>query len=221
MSSNISQVKHTRESWLQAAVMTLEPIFSKAGFAIPPLKVSCGWPASSSPRTTLGQCWPRDRSGEAVNEIFISPRLEDPVEVLDTLVHEICHAIDDCHSGHGQDFKEIAHCVGLEGPARSAHATEELKVKLMMLANQLGSYPHKAISFPPPRASNSTQTKAKCNKCGYEVTLLKKWSSFGPPICPKDKILMDEILPSIAADEGEGEGDTKVKKDDDIRRAIC
>ena len=48
-----------RETWLQQAVLALEPIFSAVGYGIPPVKVSCGFAASSSPRTTLGQCWPR------------------------------------------------------------------------------------------------------------------------------------------------------------------
>ena len=89
--------QHTvREAWLEDAVRHLEPVFSKAGYAIPPVRVSCGFPASSSPRTTLGQCWPRERSGGGVNEIFISPKLDEPVQLLDTLVHELCHAVDDC-----------------------------------------------------------------------------------------------------------------------------
>ena len=220
MTTNISHSHNTRESWLQAAVHALEPVFSKAGFAIPPVKISCGWPASSSPRTTMGQCWPRERSGDKVNEIFISPRIDDSVEVLDTLVHELCHAIDDCHSGHGEDFKDIAHCVGLEGPAKSAHATEELKVRLMMIAQRLGNYPHKAIIFPPPRASNQQRNKAKCGQCGYEVTLLKKWASMGAPICPKDNIRMVEA--SLEAIEETPE-EEKLRKDKEreIKRAIC
>ena len=39
----MSQQVHTlREAWLEAAVKYLEPIFSKAGYAIPPVRVSCG-----------------------------------------------------------------------------------------------------------------------------------------------------------------------------------
>ena len=221
MNDNIAQIHTTREAWLQSAVHALEPIFSKAGFAIPPVKLSCGWPASSSPRSTLGQCWPRERSGDMVNEIFISPRLEDPVEVLDTLVHELCHAIDDCHSGHGQDFKDIAHCVGLEGPAKSAHATEELKVRLMMIADRLGNYPHKAIVFPPPRASNQQRAKARCGQCGYEVSLLKKWESMGPPICPKDNIRMEEVGLTIESALSPEEEQERKEKDREIKRAVC
>ena len=190
-SQSINQFE--RENWLSNAIKSLEPRFSKAGFAIPPVKVSCGFPASSSPRTTLGQCWPRSRSGHGVNEIFISPKLEDPVDVLDTLVHELAHAVDDCHSGHGVDFKSIAQCLGLEGPARSARAGEELRVHLMTLAAKLGPYPHRAIVFPPPKPSNAQRNKAKCKVCGYEVSLIKKWSSYGAPVCPKDNIRMLDL----------------------------
>lgn len=193
-----------RENWLSNAVKALEPRFLKAGYAIPPVKASCGWPASSSPRTTLGQCWPRERSGHGVNEIFISPKLDDPVEVLDTLVHELVHAIDDCHSAHGPDFKSIAQCAGLEGPARSARAGEELRVHLMSLAEMLGPYPHKAIVFPPVKASKSKRNKAKCMSCGYEVSLIKKWNSYGAPVCPKDNVRMVDL-----ALEKEGDSDGK------------
>ncbi|WP_174222252.1 SprT-like domain-containing protein [Polynucleobacter necessarius] len=135
--------QHTvRETWLEDAVRHLEPVFSKTGYAIPPVRVSCGFPASSSPRTTLGQCGPRERSGGGANEIFISLTLDEPIQLLDTLVHELCHAVDDCFSGHGEDFKGIAQTVGLEGPARMAHATEELTVKLMMISQEFWAHIH-------------------------------------------------------------------------------
>ena len=211
----------TREAWLQDGVRHLEPIFAKAGYAIPPVRVSCGFPASSSPRTTLGQCWPRERSGGGVNEIFISPKLDDPVTLLDTLLHELCHAVDDCHSGHGEDFKGICQAVGLEGPARMAHASEALQIRLMTISQKLGPYPHQAIVFPPPRASNLSRNKAKCPQCGYEVTLLKRWASYGAPICPKDNLRMEELALSIpAADTDEEPKEKEHQAEREIRRAI-
>lgn len=183
----------SRENWLQSAVESLTPHFSKAGFAMPPVKVSCGWPAGSNPRKTLGQCWPRERSGDGANQIFISPKIEEPIEVLDTLVHELCHAVDDCFSGHGPDFKDIARSVGLEGPARTAHASEELIIHLMTVAASLGEYPHKAIVLPAPNKGVAGRNKAKCTECGYEVTLLKKWATYGAPICPKDNTRMVDV----------------------------
>jgi hypothetical protein len=218
-------IPHTinREAWLQEAVRRLEPIFSKAGYAIPPVRVSCGFPASSSPRTTLGQCWPRERSGDGVNEIFISPKLDEPVQLLDTLVHELCHAVDDCFSGHGEDFKGIAQALGLEGPARMAHASEALVVRLMMIGQELGPYPHQAIAFPPPQPSNASRNKAKCGQCGYEVTLLKRWASYGAPICPKDNIRMQEAVPETIENTPNADSDSIAEGKpgrDTIRRAI-
>jgi hypothetical protein len=218
-------IPHTinREAWLQEAVRRLEPIFSKAGYAIPPVRVSCGFPASSSPRTTLGQCWPRERSGDGVNEIFISPKLDEPVQLLDTLVHELCHAVDDCFSGHGEDFKGIAQALGLEGPARMAHASEALVVRLMMIGQELGPYPHQAIAFPPPQPSNASRNKAKCGQCGYEVTLLKRWASYGAPICPKDNIRMQESIPETIENTPNTDSDSITEGKpgrDTIRRAI-
>jgi peptide subunit release factor 1 (eRF1) len=88
----------------------------------------------------------------------------------------------------------------------------------MTIAQKLGPYPHHAIVFPPPRASNLSRNKATCPQCGYEVTLLKRWASYGAPICPKDNMRMEESALSVpAADTEEDSG-----KDNrtEIRRAI-
>ena len=149
--------------------------------------------------------------------------LRKPLSILPILASKLSHAVDDCFSGHGEDFKGIAQTVGLEGPARMAHATEELMVRLMMISQELGPYPHQAIVFPPPRPSNASRNKAKCGQCGYEVTLLKKWATYGAPICPKDNIRMQEAV--IETVENTTEHDTESvtgskPKADEIRRAI-
>ena len=59
---------------------------------------------------------------ETRDQIFISPALGDPVDVLDTLVHELVHAVDNCEHKHGKEIKKIALSIGLEGPMRSAGA---------------------------------------------------------------------------------------------------
>ena len=56
------------------------------------------------------------------NQIFVSPALLDPVLVLDTLAHELVHAVDDCEHKHGKEFKKIALSLGMIGPMRSAGA---------------------------------------------------------------------------------------------------
>ena len=176
-----------RESWLMEAVEQIKPIFERMGYQVPLVKVSVGFPSTGSKGRHLGQCWSTRSSDDGVNQIFIAPHLPTPIEVLDTLVHELVHAVDDCQSGHGENFKRIAKDIGLKGPMRSAGADESLMKDLIKISNQLGNFPHGRLSIP--RAASNAGIKrpgAKCSKCGYEVVMLKKFLSLGPPICPKD-----------------------------------
>ena len=113
MTISITQL---REDWLMRAVAHLEPIFQRSGYQIPTVRVSIGFPSTGAKSMHLGQCWGSKASEDGVNQIFIAPNQADPVEVLDTLTHELVHAVDDCKSGHGEGFKKIATDVGLKGP---------------------------------------------------------------------------------------------------------
>jgi len=181
-----------REEWLMRAVSRLEPIFQRSGYQIPPVKVSIGFPSTGAKSMHLGQCWGRKSSEDGINQIFIAPNHADSVEVLDTLTHELVHAVDDCKSGHGEGFKKIATDVGLKGPMRSAGAGEYLKQDLIKIAQALGHFPHARllVSKGASRAGIK-RPGAKCSKCGYEVVMMKRYLEFGPPICPKDQDIMD------------------------------
>lgn len=183
-----------REEWLMRAVVHLEPIFQRGGYQVPKVKVSIGFPSTGSKGRHLGQCWGSKASEDGINQIFIAPNQSDPVEVLDTLTHELVHAVDDCKSGHGEGFKKIATDVGLIGPMRSAGAGQHLKQDLMRIAQALGHFPHARLLIA--RGASRAGIKrpgAKCAKCGYEVVMLKKHLPLGPPICPKDMEGMDQI----------------------------
>jgi hypothetical protein len=85
----------TREAWLLAAVQLLKPIFAAKHHVVPhDCQVSCGFASTGTRSHHIGQCWSRRSSTHDRNQIFISPALGDPVEVLDTLVHELVHAVD-------------------------------------------------------------------------------------------------------------------------------
>lgn len=133
--------KPNREQWLDEAVSELSAIFKERGYEVPPVRVSCGF-AHTSSRSVIGQCWSTKSSDAAINEIFISPKLADPVEVLDTLTHELVHAVDNCEHKHGKEFKAIAQRIGLQGKMREASAGPALKQKLTAIALKLGNYPH-------------------------------------------------------------------------------
>jgi len=183
-----------REEWLMRAVVNLEPIFQRGGYQIPTVKVSIGFPSTGAKGRHLGQCWGSKASEDGINQIFIAPNQADPVEVLDTLTHELVHAVDDCKSGHGEGFKKIATDVGLKGPMRSAGAGEYLKQDLIKIAQALGHFPHARLLIS--RGASRAGIKrpgAKCAKGGYEVVMLRKHLDLGPPICPKDQEGMEEV----------------------------
>lgn len=182
----------TREQWLNSAVEVLKPIFTEKGHLVPKVNVSCGFPSTGKDRH-IGQCWAKETSEADVNEIFISPKLDDPVAVLDTLVHELVHAVDNCKNSHGAVFKKIALSVGLAGKMRQAAAGEKLKARLKEMAIALGEYPHKKLKFYTKIPTYKPRPRAVCKDCGYQLNIQKKWLHYGPPLCPIHKTEMEPL----------------------------
>ena len=182
-----------RESWLVDAVHTLNrKVFIPAGYEVPDdTKVTCGWPSRGAiaKRKTLGECWPRSRSAKNINEIFLSPTMDDAVDVLGVLVHELVHAIDDCKHGHKAPFRKIAVAVGLEGKMTSTVAGDALTAKLEAIQDALGDYPHAELTPPPPK-QKSRQLKLECNDCGAVWRMSNKWLSLATccPCCQSENI---------------------------------
>ena len=186
--------KTTREQWLHNAVEFISPIFKNKGYTIPKVQVSCGFPSSGNKSKHVGQCWGKSSTSDGTNQLFISPVLDEPVQVLDTLVHELVHAVDDCMHHHGPEFKKIATDVGLQGLMREASAGPWLLEQLTSISRQLGKYPHSKINLSHSSSKKTgPRPRAKCKKCGYEVTPLKKWLHMGPPLCPKHTTEMEPI----------------------------
>ena len=186
--------KTTRELWLQNAVDLVSPIFKNKGYTIPKVQVSCGFPSTGNKSKHVGQCWGKSSTNDGTNQLFISPILDEPVQVLDTLVHELVHAVDDCMHHHGPEFKKIATDVGLQGLMREASAGPWLQEQLTAISRQLGKYPHSKINLAHSSSKKTgPRPRAKCKKCGYEVTPLKKWLHMGPPLCPKHTSEMEPI----------------------------
>ncbi|NBW55839.1 MAG: hypothetical protein EBR42_11135 [Betaproteobacteria bacterium] len=115
------------------------------------------------------------------------------------LVHQECwrRAEPNLHrthlGGRIQRDRHLALKLGLKGPMRSAGAGPDLKVVLTQMLNELGPYPHGPLKVAMQKPVSRNRPRAKCNQCGYQVPMLKRFLAYGPPICPKDKIEMDEI----------------------------
>jgi hypothetical protein len=187
----------TREAWLLFAVGHVAPIFTEAGYNVPRVRVSCAIPATSRRGSAVGQCWPTSRSDDQVNEIYISPIYSDAVQVLDTLVHELVHAVDDCKNRHGAEFKKIALAVGLQGKMREASAGPTLLGRLQAIAGvlttEIGPYPHAKLTVGGAMYESSRKpARAECPHCRFKVSMLRNHLTLGPPICPKDMVPMEK-----------------------------
>lgn len=183
----MTQSYETREQWLLAAVAGLRPFFQDAGQTIPmKLRASCGWPSTGGTRskhTTIGQCFQRTNSADGHYEIFIHPGLDEPVHVLETLVHEIGHAALPEGTGHKAPFARFCKAIGLEGKPTATHAGEDLRTKLVALAETLGKYPHGAL-VAGGKKQGTRLLAVRCTQCECVVRMTAKWlDEVGPPTC--------------------------------------
>lgn len=195
----------TREEWLGLLMERLDRSCSSRGLSLPTnTRVACGWPSRGGTRKlsrVIGECWPRRSSADGTYEIFISPLLEDPVEVAGVLLHELVHAVLDCKFGHGAPFKRIAESLGLDGPMRATKVGPALRERLNALVAEIGPYPHAQMllsqqaSHVPvlpadgPRRQAGRLIGLQCpnSQCRSIVYTTRKWiARYYPrlPICP-------------------------------------
>lgn len=182
----------TREEWLQAAVKFIEPLFK--GKKFPPVRVATGWPsrkAVSAKSRAIGQCWSPECSADNITEIFISPYLDKVDDkdqgVLETLVHELVHAVVGVEHGHKKPFRAVALAVGLEGKMTSTSAGTELHEILKEIAKDLGPYPHARLDARkgPGKSQSTRMLKCTCGECGFTVRMTRKWvDEVGAAHCP-------------------------------------
>lgn len=184
----------TREQWLNAAAEKIRerftPEFQKhfgdEGLDhLDHLKVSTGFPSRGGLTTVIGQCWKAAASAdETTHHIFINPRLEDIVEVVATLAHEMIHAADDGEHQHSGPFVRCARDIGLEGKATATFAGEEFAE----FARSLGAdhpYPHVGlVPLKTEKKQGTRMLKLEAACCGYVVRTTKKWIEVGYPACP-------------------------------------
>src|SRR5271157_1450138 len=104
-----------RESWLLDATKQLtDGLFKHHAESVPPVRISVGFSIGGKARKAIGSCWDPKAADDGISQIYISPVLNDSIQVLETLVHELIHAILP-NDGHRAPFKRIALKVGLTG----------------------------------------------------------------------------------------------------------
>ena len=181
----------TREQWLEAAVKEVSKLFVKAGFEVPQVRVSVGWPGGRGKKANvIGQCFATKSATDSVSQIFVSPVVADPLAAVVVIAHEMIHAVDDCENGHKKKFIEIAKAIGFTPKWTVATAdtiTDDFKAKLEKVVEKLGTYPHAAINpTKRPVVQKTYMLKVLCSvDSDYFVRMTQgKIEDYGTPICP-------------------------------------
>ena len=183
-----------REEWLNhAAALLNEMIFGHKGPTntiwnkdLKDLKISCGFPLGSrGSAKKLGQCLSSSTSESGLTEIYISPTLSDPVQVLSTLHHEMLHYMVGVDEGHGRVFRSGMNRTGLVGIPTATVPTSVSKMKYNEIISLIGDYPHSKVTIPERGSVGSNLIKVHCVSCGYIARTTQKWlDKAGAPHCP-------------------------------------
>jgi len=188
----MEQFDGTRETALTAAIdWILEDIIMPEceGMDKPPVRITIGWPKGSrGARKIMATCHPRAHSSDGHNEIFVSPTVGDSLLILESVVHEAIHAMDDCASGHRGFFARTARRVGLEGKFTETVAGDELKEALQWWLDENGAIPVAAMDDSKRKKQGTRLLLINCAaECGFKVRASSKvvrlWME-GETFCP-------------------------------------
>lgn len=166
-----------RESWLAAAAVMLQhEVFPVAGIDAASweqrkYRVSCGFPigyrGSRTGKVALGQAFDPSISADGTMEVFINPILDNPVDVIAVLAHELIHVEAGIACGHRGRFASIARSIGLVGAMTATVPGDELRGKLQRIVADLGVYPHAKVDPNARKKQGTRLLKLQCSDCGW------------------------------------------------------
>jgi len=203
-----------REEWLSAARDLLKSrIFDVQETHVPPMiRVSVGLCGTKA----IGLCVDTECAEDGAWNVFIDPRLKDPVEVLSTLLHEMIHAIVGLECKHKGPFVEMIRMVGLEGKPTSTFAAKdsELYTKLTVMAVELGDYPHAALTRKKKEVKKSKWVPfvSKSNEDYIVRANFETIEEFGKPVDPWGELMVYKNPEDRPADEEDQESDGDPKE---------
>lgn len=200
----------TRENWLHRAAHILGAMIHQvSGVEMPEFHVSMGFGGLAYEKGVRGVCWHTSRSSDGRNHVFISPELSDTGVVLAVLLHELIHVALDNEDGHMKRFAEYATRLGMGAPFTTATPDVNLTAELMIIAAELGEFPHAALTvgapvksptlvgpngepMPRPTSGPGVQTNrhlaVTCPEHGGSVRISRARYDRGAPLCGIDTI---------------------------------
>lgn len=166
----------SREEWLNALVASHRPHFERVGYPLPEkIRVSVGFPLNSRKGKVIGVCYRVEASSDGVNEIFVTPTLDDSAKLAEVLTHELAHAATPGDK-HGPTFGKCVRALGLEGKLTATVAGEGWHEWADPILEALGPIPHAALNpFEHAKKQTTRLLKGECLSCGFVVRLTAKW----------------------------------------------
>ena len=146
-----------REEWLELAaeiirdaMLALEPAIT-----LPDFRVSVGYPLDSR-GGSIGATHSGKLAADGLAQVFLSPRLAHPVDVMGTLIHEAIHVAIGLDKGHGPEFRTVAVALGLAGKMTATVPSPELETRIMgEWIPILGPFPHAMLRDVPVDAEGN------------------------------------------------------------------
>lgn len=192
-----------RESWLVSASLLIQSeVFEGKGVPVLESKhrISCGFPIGyrgsrgNRKGVVLGQAFDPSISADGTYEVFINPILDQPLDVLGVLVHELIHVHAGIKCGHRGEFARVARLVGLEGALTATVPGEALKGQLEAIAGLLGPYPHAAVDPHARKKQGTRLLKLECRVCHWVARVSAKQAArlplnAGCPCCGEQGFL--------------------------------
>lgn len=192
----------TREAWLDAAIDLLRPWFDAEDHPVPErVRAAVAFPSRAAlavKKRRIGECWFAESSGDDTYEIMVSPLLDDPVEVLQVLTHELAHAALPKDVKHKGPFARLVRSLGLEGKPTATVAGPVFRERIADVIAYLGPLPHARLT-PIAEVRKPQQCRllrTECPTCGYLARVTKRWlDSSGAPVCPADgaRLVAEEV----------------------------
>lgn len=192
-----TKIEYDRELWLyEASTFIIDdiiaPHMAPDWEPLNPYRVSVGFPPRTRANTkVIAVCIVAEASADKHNEIFVSPTIDDSIDILGALTHELIHYADNCASGHKNHFARLARLVGLEGKLTATTAGADLQAKLKKIVKLLGcDIPHAKLDLGLAKAKQSTRMlKIECidTECGFNyrasATQIAKIQIWECPAC--------------------------------------
>jgi hypothetical protein len=205
----------TAEAWLRAAIEAIRAELP-SGYKLPEkIDVDFGFTSHGKRNGPIGEVWDGAACSNGVPKLIIRCHTADIDAVMDSLAHQVDHAVVGAKAGHGKPFRDFALRWGLEGKMREAVPGEQLRRRLHDIAESLGPFPGGALDFEKysPNGEErrvvdvsdrqkNRQLKAMCLECEYIVRVSAQNLRRAVPHCPVcQKPMWHEELPEQAEEQ--------------------